>query len=77
MVLILWRNVLRGFFHSYLTENYYYQILCLIGVDAFSVLVVIYFKKKFVNRFTFFIYLLYALNFLLFDLTLFLRFEEI
>lgn len=73
MIIMLMRNSIRGFIHSYFIANYPVQILSLIAFDFALLLLFPIFKQHCHNCLTFLTYFLYAFVFLIFDIALYLK----
>ena len=66
----IFRNCIRGFFHSFFLSNYSIQILGLAGTGLISVFALVKFRKSYKNSIIYVFLLLYHLFFFCFDLTL-------
>lgn len=74
MVLITWRNLLKGFIHSFLIEFHKEQLISLICVDNFLLIVILFNRNSFLQRTMFLICICYSAMFIIFDSTLLARF---
>ena len=73
MILLMWRNCLRGFCHGFFLSNYKLQLITLIITDGLLLLMTLIFVRKFLNIPTTIIYILYSMALMIFDFILYAK----
>ena len=73
MILLMWRNCLRGFCHGFFLSNYKLQLITLIVTDCLLLLMTFVFVRKFLNVPTTIIYILYSITLFVFDFILYAK----
>lgn len=73
MILLMWRNCLRGFCHGFFLSNHKLQLITLIVTDCLLLLMTFVFVRKFLNVPTTIIYILYSITLFVFDFILYAK----